>query len=203
MTVTFSSTIPVEKKTIVVPYVDTNAKVTNFFPFWTIGISMYQNNMLPYFIITSTFSPQASSFFPFGAFQTDFNTPCYLIHSFFHWAGGALPAGATLLGWPNYGVDGRVGSIQSIPLFHRGFGSLGDMSSFVGRFHRGFGSLGDMSSFVGRFHWWSCGRPTLREWDSLLLGGTVWPSSDMCQTRTTHASFHRFWWSSFFDVFSS
>jgi hypothetical protein len=35
--------------------------------------------------------------------------------------------------------------------FHRGFGSLGDMSSFVGRFHRGFGSLGDMSSFVGRF----------------------------------------------------
>jgi hypothetical protein len=43
---------------------------------------------------------------------------------------------------------------------HRGFGSLGDMSSFVRRFHRGFGSLGDMSSFVGRFHWWSCGRPT-------------------------------------------
>ncbi len=31
------------------------------FPFFTIGISMYQNNMVPYFIITSTFSPQAYS----------------------------------------------------------------------------------------------------------------------------------------------
>ena len=61
MTVTFSSTIPVEKKTIVVPYVDINAKVTNFFPFCTIGISMYQKRILPYFIIPSTFSPQASS----------------------------------------------------------------------------------------------------------------------------------------------
>ena len=43
MTVTFSSTIPVTPslcKTIVVPYVDTNAKVTNFFPFCTIGIRM-------------------------------------------------------------------------------------------------------------------------------------------------------------------
>jgi hypothetical protein len=42
--------------------------------------------------------------------------------------------------------------VFSAKLFHRGFGSLGDMSSFVRRFHRGFGSLGDMSSFVGRFH---------------------------------------------------
>ena len=48
-------------KTIVVPYVDINAKVTNFFTFCTIGISMYQNRILPYFIIPSTFSPQASS----------------------------------------------------------------------------------------------------------------------------------------------
>ena len=64
MTVTFSSTIPVTPslcKTIVVPYVDTNAKVTNFFPFCTIGISMYQKRILPYFIIPSTFSPQAYS----------------------------------------------------------------------------------------------------------------------------------------------
>ena len=64
MTVTFSSTIPVTPslcKTIVVPYVDINAKVTNFFPFCTIGISMYQKRILPYFIIPSTFSPQASS----------------------------------------------------------------------------------------------------------------------------------------------
>jgi hypothetical protein len=36
-------------------------KVTNFFPFCTIGISMYQKRILPYFIIPSTFSPQASS----------------------------------------------------------------------------------------------------------------------------------------------
>jgi len=64
MTVTFSSTIPVTPslcKTIVVPYVDINAKVTNFFPFCTIGISMHQKRILPYFIIPSTFSPQASS----------------------------------------------------------------------------------------------------------------------------------------------
>jgi hypothetical protein len=35
--------------------------VTNFSPFCTIGISMYQKRILPYFIIPSTFSPQASS----------------------------------------------------------------------------------------------------------------------------------------------
>jgi hypothetical protein len=44
-------------------------KVTNFLPFCTIGISMYQKRILPYFIILSTFSPHASS--PFGAFQTE------------------------------------------------------------------------------------------------------------------------------------
>ena len=78
-----------------------------FSHFCTIGISMYQNNMLPYFIITSTFSPQDYS--PLERYrQTDFNTPCYLSSFFFHWARGALPAGATLLGWPNYGVDGRL-----------------------------------------------------------------------------------------------
>jgi hypothetical protein len=37
------------------------AKVTNFLPFCTIGISMYQKRISPYFIIPSTFSPQASS----------------------------------------------------------------------------------------------------------------------------------------------
>jgi hypothetical protein len=59
MTVTFSS--PSFCKTIVVPYVDTNAKMTNFFPFCTIGISMYQKCILPDFVIPFTFSPQASS----------------------------------------------------------------------------------------------------------------------------------------------
>jgi len=40
--------------------------------------------------------------------RTTFFTPLYLTSFFFHWAPGALPAGATLLGWPNYGVDGRL-----------------------------------------------------------------------------------------------
>ncbi len=61
------------------------AKVTNFLPFCTIGISMYQKSILPYFVIPSTFSLQASS--PFSHHrQTDrrttFFTPCYL-SSFF------------------------------------------------------------------------------------------------------------------------
>ena len=89
MTVTFSSTIPVTPslcKSIVVPYVDTNAKVTNCFPFCTIGISMYQKSILPHFIIPSTFSPQASS--PLERYRqkdgrTTFFTPCYLSSFFF------------------------------------------------------------------------------------------------------------------------
>ncbi len=75
----------------------------HFFPFCTIGISMYQKRILPYFIIPSTFSPQASSPLEHSG-QRNFNTPFTLTSFFFHWARGALPAGATLLGWPNYGV---------------------------------------------------------------------------------------------------
>jgi len=37
------------------------AKVKNFLPFCTIGISINQKRILPYFVILSTFSPQASS----------------------------------------------------------------------------------------------------------------------------------------------
>ena len=110
MTVTFSSTIPVEKKTIVVPYVDTNAKVTNFLPFCTIGISTYQNSILPYFIIPSTFSPQPQPSSPLERHRQkdgQHSSPLVPLVHFFHWAHGALPAGA-LLGWPNYGVDGRL-----------------------------------------------------------------------------------------------
>jgi hypothetical protein len=54
------------------------AKVTDFlsfcpfgisiFPFCTIGISMYQKRILPYFIIPYFLTP---SFFPFGALRTD------------------------------------------------------------------------------------------------------------------------------------
>jgi hypothetical protein len=47
------------------------AKVTNFFRFCTIGISMYQKRILPYIIIPYFLTP---SFFPFGAFQTDRRT---------------------------------------------------------------------------------------------------------------------------------
>ena len=47
---------------------------------------MYQKCILPYFIIPSTFSPQASS--PLERYGrtdrgTDFNTPCYLSSFFF------------------------------------------------------------------------------------------------------------------------
>jgi hypothetical protein len=57
------------------------AKVTDFlsfcpfgisiFPFCTIGISMYQKRISPYFIIPYFLTP---SFFPFGAFQTEGQT---------------------------------------------------------------------------------------------------------------------------------
>ena len=72
------------------------AKVTDFlsfcpfgisiFPFCTIGISMYQKRILPYFIIPYFLTP---SFFPFGALQTDGRTEksqhprCYLSSFFF------------------------------------------------------------------------------------------------------------------------
>ncbi len=47
-------------KIIVVPYVDTNAKVTDFLPFCSIGISMYQKITLPYTLFL-TYLPQAYS----------------------------------------------------------------------------------------------------------------------------------------------
>jgi len=62
------------------------AKVTNFLSFCTIGISMYQTRILPYFFIPSTFSPQASS--PLERYRqtegrTTFFTPLYLMYFFF------------------------------------------------------------------------------------------------------------------------
>jgi len=74
---------------------------------------MYQKRILPYFVIPSTYSPQASS--PLEHYrQTDRQTEKILhplLPKFFFFpterAGPYLPAGATLLGWPNYGVDGR------------------------------------------------------------------------------------------------
>ena len=36
------------------------------------------------------------------------SSPLVPLFFFFHWAHGALPAGANLLGWPNWGVDGQL-----------------------------------------------------------------------------------------------
>jgi hypothetical protein len=73
---------------------------------------MYQKRILPYFIIPYFLTP---SFFPFGALRTDRRTDKFqhpLLPKFFFFsterAGPYIPAGATLLGWPNYGVDGRL-----------------------------------------------------------------------------------------------
>jgi hypothetical protein len=80
-------------------------KVTNFSPFGTIGISMYQKRILPCIIIPYFLTP---SFFPFGALRTEgrttFFTPCYLSSFFFTERAGPYPqaqlywAGRTM-GW--------------------------------------------------------------------------------------------------------
>ncbi len=84
--------------------------MTNFFPFCTIGISMYQKRILPYFIIPSTFSPQASSsleHYRRTEGQRHFFTPSYL-SSFFSLSarGPTRRRNSTGLaelwgGWPN------------------------------------------------------------------------------------------------------
>ena len=61
------------------------AKVTNVFPFCTIGISIYQTCILPYFVIPFTFSSQASSPLERSGWtdgRLTFYTPCSL-SSFF------------------------------------------------------------------------------------------------------------------------
>ena len=62
------------------------------------------------YIIPYLFTP---SLFSVGVLRTDRPTdkilhPVFLKFFFSHWAFGAPPAGATLLGWPNCGVDGRL-----------------------------------------------------------------------------------------------
>jgi hypothetical protein len=77
----------------------------SIFPFLTIGIICTKNVFYP-IIIPYFLTP---SFFPFGATdgqtegQTTFFTPCYLSSFFSPLRRGALPAGATLLGWPTMG----------------------------------------------------------------------------------------------------
>ncbi len=79
------------------------AKVTDFLPFCTFVIT---NNCHP-LLLFPTYSPQAYSLLEHPT-QTE-----KILHSlfpklfFFHWARGTLSAGATLLGWPNSGVDGQ------------------------------------------------------------------------------------------------
>ena len=88
----------------------------------------YRQSIIPYFIIPSTFSPQASS--PLEHYRrterwTKLFTPCPLSYYCFHWALEALPAGATLLGWPNYGVDGQLNKFKrgfALPIIFRGSG---------------------------------------------------------------------------------
>jgi hypothetical protein len=81
----------------------------SIFPFLTIGISMYQKRILPHIIIPSTFLPQAYSLLERSRQTDKFQHPPLPYFFFFSTerAGPYLPAGATLLGWPNYGVDGR------------------------------------------------------------------------------------------------
>jgi len=96
------------------------AKVTNFFPFCPIRISMYQKNSLPYFIILYFLTP---SFFPFKPSQTDgqrnFNTPFTLTSFFFPLSawGSTRRRNSTGLaellwgGWPiELGLAGNVAS---------------------------------------------------------------------------------------------
>ncbi len=82
----------------------TNAKVTGFITFCTFVITL---SMIPYFIIPSTFSPQASS--PMERYRqtegrTEFSTPCSLSYFFVTECAGPYPqaqlywAGRTM-GW--------------------------------------------------------------------------------------------------------
>jgi hypothetical protein len=91
-----------------VPYVDTNAKVTNFLPCCTIRISICQESILPYDTLFPTYLPQAYS--PFERYWQTEKILHPLLHKFFFFTerAGPYPAGTTLLGWPNYGVDGRL-----------------------------------------------------------------------------------------------
>jgi hypothetical protein len=65
-----------------VPYVDTNAKVTNFLPCCTIRISICQESILPYDTLFPTYLPQAIPLSSVTDRQRKFFTPCY-ISSFF------------------------------------------------------------------------------------------------------------------------
>jgi hypothetical protein len=73
-----------------------------------------KNIFYPILLLPLLSHPKLNPFWSIPDGQTNFNTPCSLSSFFFHWACGALPAGATLLGWPNYGValDGRLNKVK-------------------------------------------------------------------------------------------
>ena len=92
MSVTFSSTYypctPALYRTTIhctiieyIPYVDTNAKVTNFLPCCTIGISICQESILPYDTLFPTYLPQAYS--PFEHYWQTEKILHPLLHKFF------------------------------------------------------------------------------------------------------------------------
>jgi hypothetical protein len=101
------------------------AKLTDFlsfcpfgisiFPFLTIGISMYQKRILPYYIIPSTFSPQASS--PFGALRTDNILHPPLPKFFFFSTERAGPYPQAQLYWAGRTMDGVDGRLNKMVFF--------------------------------------------------------------------------------------
>jgi hypothetical protein len=67
-----------------------------------------KNAFYPILLFPLLSHPKLLPFWSVTDGQRKFFTPCSLSSFFPHWARGALPAGATLLGWPNYGVEGRL-----------------------------------------------------------------------------------------------
>ena len=71
---------------------------------------MYQKCILPHFFIPSTFSPQAPS--PLERYRQMEKILHPLLPNFFFLLSARGPTpGATLMGWPNYGVDGHLNKV--------------------------------------------------------------------------------------------
>ncbi len=86
------------------------AKVTDF-------ISLHFDNYRQIFvpsIIIPYYLPQAYSPLERYRWMDKILHPLFPKLFFFHWARGALPAGATLLGWPKYGVDGQSNKLHTL-----------------------------------------------------------------------------------------
>ncbi len=83
------------------------------YSFFSLSELVCTKNVFYPVLLFPTYLPQADSLLErYG--WTDFNTSFTLTSFFFHWVRGALPAGATLiLGWLNYGVDGRLNEFST------------------------------------------------------------------------------------------